>query len=50
MKIYNPSIPPKAEVWLELDEQHRLVLINNFVEYYEQDIEKETRGIHTEYT
>ena len=46
MKIYNPSIPPKSDVWLELDEQNRLDLINDFVENYEQDIEKEARDIH----
>jgi len=46
MKIYNPSIPPKADIWLELDEKHRLNLINDFVENYEQEIEKEARRIH----
>ena len=47
MNIYNPSIPPKADDWLELDEQYRLDLINNFVKNYEQEIEKEAMRIHS---
>jgi len=44
MNIYNPSIPPKANDWLELDEQTRLELLYDFVENYEQ--EKEAMRIH----
>jgi len=46
MKTYNPSLPPKADDWLALNEPHRIELINDFVENYEQEIEKEARHIH----
>jgi len=47
MKEYDALIEPEPEIWLKLSEDERILLIENYVENNETNIEKEALIIHS---
>ena len=47
MKEYNASNEPDSKTWLELSEEARIVLIENYVRKYENNIEEEAILLHS---
>jgi hypothetical protein len=43
---YNPEQAPDPDMWLELDEDERIELIQDFVEINETDVQEDAKKMH----